>query len=64
MTLQQASKEIARLKTAFPHQDFVIMGKIGTVSRSERVTVTIAAPDLRGEIENGSSQSSIQTSFA
>jgi len=32
MTLEQARKEITRLKTAFPYQDFVIMGEIGTVA--------------------------------
>jgi hypothetical protein len=41
MTLDEARKEVARLKSAYPYQDFVIMGEIGTVSRSERITVTI-----------------------
>lgn len=50
MSLEEARREVARLKSTFPHQDFVIMGEIGTVSRSERVTVRIEAPDLEGEL--------------
>lgn len=50
MTLEEARKEVARLKTSFPYQDFVIMGEIGTVTRSERVTVRIEAPDLATEL--------------
>lgn len=50
MTLENARREVTRLKSAFPHQDFVIMGEIGTVSRSERVTVRIEAPDLVNEL--------------
>ena len=46
MTLRDARAEIVRLKKLFPHQDFVIMGEVGEVSRSERVTVKIDAPDL------------------
>jgi hypothetical protein len=46
MTLKEARDEIVRLKKLFPHQDFVIMGEVGEVSRSERVTVKIDAPDL------------------
>ena len=46
MTLDQARKEITRLKTAFPYQDFVIMGEIGTVTRTEKITVNIAAPHI------------------
>jgi hypothetical protein len=46
MTLEQARKEVARLKSAYPYQDFVIMGEIGTVSRSERITVKIERPVL------------------
>lgn len=46
MTLDQARKEITRLKTAFPHQDFVIMGEIGTVTRTEKITVNIAVPQI------------------
>jgi len=46
MTLEEARKEITRLKTAYPQQDFVIMAEMGTVSRSERVTVRIEAPDI------------------
>ena len=49
MSLDEARREVARLKSSFPYQDFVIMGEIGTVSRSERVTVRIEAPDLEGE---------------
>jgi hypothetical protein len=48
LTLDQARREIARLKSTYPHQDFVIMGEVGTVTRSERVTVRIAAPDIPG----------------
>lgn len=50
MTLEDARREVARLKSAFPYQDFVIMGEIGTVTRSERVTVRIEAPDLAYEL--------------
>lgn len=46
LTLGDARAEIVRLKKLFPHQDFVIMGEVGEVSRSERVTVRIDAPDL------------------
>ena len=46
MTLEEARKEITRLKTAYPQQDFVIMAEMGTVSRSERVTVRIEALDI------------------
>ena len=46
MTLEQARKEITRLKTAFPYQDFVIMGEIGTVTRTEKITVNIAVPQI------------------
>jgi hypothetical protein len=31
---------------AYPHQDFVIMGEVGEVSRSDRVNVKIEAPGL------------------
>jgi len=50
MTLAEARTEIARLKTLYPHQDFVIMGEIGEATRSERVTVKIEAPDLSGPV--------------
>jgi len=46
MSLDEARKEISRLKSLYPYQDFVIMGEIGEVTRSERVTVKIRAPDL------------------
>ena len=46
MSLNEARKEISRLKSLYPYQDFVIMGEIGEVTRSERVTVKIRAPDL------------------
>jgi hypothetical protein len=46
ITLEEARKEITRLKTSYPQQDFVIMAEMGTVSRSERVTVRIEAPDI------------------
>lgn len=48
MTLENARREVTRLKSAFPHQDFVIMGEIGEATRSDRVTVKIEAPDLSG----------------
>lgn len=48
MTLIEARKEISRLKSLYPHQDFVIMGEIGEATRSDRVTVKIEAPDLSG----------------
>jgi len=50
MTLDEARKEVARLKSAYPHQEFVIMGEIGTVSRSERITVKIENPMLRNRL--------------
>jgi hypothetical protein len=46
VTLKEAQSEIVRLKKLFPYQDFVIMGKVGRVTRSEHVTVRIDAPDL------------------
>src|SRR5215469_8385998 len=46
LSLKDARDEIVRLKKVFPHQDFVIMGEVGEVTRSERVTVKIDAPDL------------------
>ena len=46
MSLKDARDEVVRLKKLFPHQDFVIMGEVGEVTRSERVTVRIDAPDL------------------
>jgi hypothetical protein len=46
MTLKDARAETIRLKKIYPHQDFVIMGEVGAVSRSERVSVKIAAPEL------------------
>jgi hypothetical protein len=46
MTLKEARDEVVRLKKSFPHQDFVLMGEVGEVTKSERVTVKIDAPDL------------------
>jgi len=46
MSLKEARAEVLRLKKAFPHQDFVIMGEVGEATMSERVTVKIDAPDL------------------
>jgi hypothetical protein len=46
VTLKEARDEIVRLKRIFPYQDFVIMGEVGEVAKSERVTVKIDAPDL------------------
>jgi len=46
MSLEQARKEITRLKTQYPYQKFVIMGEIGEATQSVRVTVKIAAPDI------------------
>jgi hypothetical protein len=45
-SLKEAQSEIVRLKSQFPYQDFVIMGEVGTVKRTDRVTVRIDAPDL------------------
>lgn len=50
MSLDEARKEVARLKSAYPYQEFVIMGEIGTVTRSERVTVKIENPVLRDRL--------------
>jgi hypothetical protein len=50
MSLDDARKEIARLKSLYPHQEFVIMGEIGEATRSERVTVKIEAPDLSSTV--------------
>src|SRR5215472_9305544 len=46
LSFKEARDEIVRLKKIFPHQDFVIMGEVGEVTKSERVTVKIDAPDL------------------
>ena len=46
LSLKEARAEVLRLKKAFPHQDFVIMGEVGEATMSERVTVKIDAPDL------------------
>jgi hypothetical protein len=46
MSLKDARAEVVRLKKAYPHQDFVIMGEVGEATLSERVTVKIDAPDL------------------
>src|SRR5215469_13312268 len=46
LSLKEARDEVVRLKKIFPHQDFVIMGEVGEVTKSERVTVRIDAPDL------------------
>ena len=46
MTLGEARKEIARLKSVYPYQDFVIMGEVGTVTRDETITVKIATPHV------------------
>jgi hypothetical protein len=46
MSLKEARAEVVRLKKLYPYQDFVIMGEVGEVSMSERVTVKIDAPDL------------------
>src|SRR5579859_3885984 len=45
-TLKEARAEIVQLKKIYPHQDFVLMGEVGEVTISERVTVKIDAPDL------------------
>jgi len=55
MTLDEARKEITRLKTCYPYQDFVIMAEMGTVSRSERVTVRIEAPEILKRIRKRAS---------
>ena len=33
MSLEQARREIARLRTIYPHQSFVILGEIGETVR-------------------------------
>lgn len=38
MSLEQARREIARLRMVYPHQDFVILGEIGETAR-ERTTL-------------------------
>jgi hypothetical protein len=55
MTLEQARWEIARLNKRYPHQEFVIMGEIGELARSERVTVQIEAPGRTVESASGQS---------
>jgi hypothetical protein len=46
MTLGEARKEVTRLKSAYPYQDFVIMGEVGTVTREETITVKMATPQV------------------
>jgi hypothetical protein len=46
VTLSEAQSEVVRLKKLFPYQDFVIMGEVGEVKRSDRVTVKFDAFDL------------------
>src|SRR5260221_177155 len=50
MTLKEARAEIVRLKKDVPHRDFVIMGEVGEVTRSERVTGRMEVPDLSDAI--------------
>jgi hypothetical protein len=33
MSLEQARREIARLRASYPYQDFVIMGEVGEAAR-------------------------------
>ena len=33
MSLEQARREIARLRASYPYQDFVIMGEVGETAR-------------------------------
>ena len=46
LSLKDARDEVVRLKKIFPHQDFVIMGEVGEVTKSERISVRIDAPDV------------------
>ena len=46
LTIEQARDDIAILKRRYPNQEFVILGEVGTATKSERVTVKIAAPEL------------------
>jgi hypothetical protein len=48
MSFAEARDEIARLKSLYPHQDFVMMGEVGEAKRTVRVTVKIEAPELPG----------------
>ena len=45
MLLEQARREVARLRAIYPHQDFVILGEIGETAR-ERSTLHNEARDL------------------
>lgn len=45
MSLEQARREVARLRAIYPHQDFVILGEIGETAR-ERSTLHNEARDL------------------
>jgi hypothetical protein len=50
VTLETAQADIATLKRRYPHQEFVIMGEVGTATKSERVTVKLTAPDLGANV--------------
>lgn len=45
MSLDQARREIARLRATYPHQSFVILGEIGETAR-ERASLHNEARDL------------------
>ncbi|HEY2883872.1 MAG TPA: hypothetical protein VGJ08_01500 [Rhizomicrobium sp.] len=44
MSLEQARREIARLRASYPYQDFVIMGEVGETAR-DRPTAHLHARD-------------------
>lgn len=46
ITLDDAMEQIKALKGRYPNQEFVIMGEVGSATRSDAVTVNVAAPDL------------------
>ena len=45
LSLDQARREIARLRSTYPHQDFVILGEIGETAR-ERTSLQNEARNL------------------
>jgi hypothetical protein len=47
LSLEQARREIARLRTIYPHQDFVMLGEIGETAR-ERASLYNEARDHDG----------------
>jgi hypothetical protein len=45
MTLEQAHREIARLRAKYPHQEFVILGEIAEPALAQRSSAQIQASD-------------------